>query len=194
MSSPASEAEAGSDRPARWVPVCRTILADTETPVTAYWKLAHDQALSFLLESVTGGEQVGRYSLIGTGPFETLRLKDHPDPLTALRQRLAEFVVEPGLEPDHFIGGALGVLAYDLVRTIERLPGGPVDDLDLPDLAMLLVDAVVVFDHAKNVQRIVVLTREGDEAAGEARIAEITARLRAPLPPLPSGEFAVTDP
>lgn len=172
----------------------RTILADLETPITAYWKLAADQPLSFLLESVTGGEQVGRFSLIGAGAFETMRLKGHSDPLGAIRERMGSFAAEAPEGLEHFIGGALGMLAYDLVRTIERLPGTPADDLDLPDVSLMMVDALVVFDHAKNAQRIVVLAEEGGEADAESRADAIAARLRAPLPPLPTGNFPADEP
>ncbi len=183
----------------RWTPVVRDILADLETPIAAYWKLSQGETLSFLLESVTGGENVGRYSLLGVAS-ELLRLKDADhDPLEDLKARLAAFAgAEIPPELDHFVGGVVGMLAYDIVRYFERIPtpegGGPADDLDLPDLAMMVVDAVVVFDHAKNRQRVVVLAEEGAEKEAEARIEAIVARLRGPLPPLPGDEFPKAEP
>ena len=175
----------------------REILADLETPIAAYWKLAQGEDYSFLLESVTGGESVGRYSLLGVAR-EVLRRKDVPgDPLEDLRERLAAFApAEVPARLDHFVGGAVGMMAYDIVRYFERLPGGPEDDLGLPDLAMMIVDAVVVFDHAKNVQRVCVLCDGSDagRAEAEARIETIVATLGGPLPPLPSGSFPASEP
>lgn len=181
----------------RWSPVTREILADLETPVTAYWKLSQGETHSFLLESVTGGENVGRYSILGVAS-ETLRRKDADrDPLLDLKARLARYegaVIPEGMT--HFSGGAVGMMAYDIVRYFERLPGGPEDDLGIDDLAMMLVEAFVVFDHAKNLQRVVVL-EDGTEAGyqrAETRIERMVAKLREPLPPLPSGTFPNTEP
>ncbi|HJP82699.1 MAG TPA: hypothetical protein VJ835_04265, partial [Fimbriimonadaceae bacterium] len=144
------------------MPIYRDLLADMETPLSAYWKIANEEVHSFLLESVTGGEQVSRYSLIGIRPTSVLRTKDRDwtligssgqkksgqiepgtDPLTLLKEQLAEkeLVHVPGLPA--FVGGAVGMLGYDLVRFFEELPGGPVDDLKVDDLAMMLMDIVV---------------------------------------------------
>ncbi|MCX7799831.1 MAG: anthranilate synthase component I [Fimbriimonadales bacterium] len=193
----------------RRMPVHADLLADMETPLSAYWKLAHDEPHSFLLESVTGGEHLARYSMIGVRPRLVLRTKgrmvrrithtgetrshlpDGFDPLHLLEQELtAEPVLDqPGLP--RFVGGAVGMLSYDLVRFFERLPDNGVDDLDCDDLAMMLVDSAVVFDHAKNLIRVVVLadgtSRAYEQAAAE--IERIVARLRRPLPPLPMGRF-----
>ncbi|RYG87748.1 anthranilate synthase component I [bacterium] len=181
----------------RWSPVTREILADLDTPVTAYWKLSQGETYSFLLESVTGGEHVGRYSLLGVAA-ETLRRKDaERDPLLDLQERLARYagaVIPEGMT--HFPGGAVGMMAYDIVRYFERLPGGPTDDLNVDDLAMMLVEAFVVFDHAKNLQRIVVL-EDGTDAGyrrAEAKIEAIVGKLRQPLPPLPEGTFPSGEP
>lgn len=191
------------------VPVVREVLADLLTPLGAYWRLAHDEPVSFLLESVTGGEQISRYSLIGVrprrvvrtkgqtvqvrdgaGPWTTRDLEPGEDPLAVLK---AEMPVRPvaveGLPP--FVGGAVGALGYDLVRFFERLPDANPDDLDFPDLAMMLTDAVVVFDHAKNLIKVVVLadpTEEGYDRA-EAEIDRLTQRLTGELPTLPSGRY-----
>mgnify|MGYP005836194005 CR=1 FL=1 len=189
----------------RMVPVYQDILADMETPLSAYWKLAHDEPFSFLLESVTGGEQLARYSILGARPQTVLRSKgrlarritrhgeqrleipEGRDPLNLLEEELR---IDPGLHVPgmpKFVGGAVGLLGYDLVRFLERLPGGPADDLDLDDMAMLLTDSVVVFDHAKNLIRVIAIadgTVEGYESAS-AEIERIVQRLRRPLPELP---------
>lgn len=192
----------------RRMPVYREILADIETPVSAWWKLAHGEMYGFLLESVTGGENVGRYSILGVRPRAVIRAKngeatreesgvltkveipDGGDPLDLLAEVTEkESVRVPGLPA--FCGGAVGMLAYDIVRTFERLPDGNPDDLNVPDLAMMLVDTFVVFDHAKNLARIVHLaegTAEGYDRA-EAEIERVADLLARPLPPLPTGSY-----
>ncbi|MBC8063692.1 MAG: anthranilate synthase component I, partial [Chlorobia bacterium] len=179
------------------MPIYRDLLADMETPLSAYWKLAHDQTYSFLLESVTGGEQVSRYSLLGIKPKKVLRTKGdqassvkrqeqlEAQPSTLNAQR---FTLPLGLDPLHiladhlgdqelvevpdlpaFIGGAVGMMSYDLVRFFEDLPDSTRDDLNVDDLAMMLTDTVVVFDHAKNIIRVIAIADEDsyDEAADE---------------------------
>lgn len=194
------------------MPIYRDLLADMETPLSAYWKLAHDQTYSFLLESVTGGEQVSRYSLLGVKPKAVLRsknadwslegssdgkshgmLSDGQDPLHLLKEHLGDqqTVAVPDLPA--FVGGAVGMMAYDLVRFFEKLPDSTTDDLQVDDLAMMLTGTVVVFDHAKNIIRVIAIADESsyDEAVGE--IEETIATLRRPLPPLPDPASLVND-
>lgn len=184
--------------------VHRDVLADMETPLSAYWKLAHDQTHSFLLESVTGGEQLARYSFIGVRPRLVLRSKNGEvrhitpsgerttrlgpgeDPLHALKAEMREAPV-PDSELPTFMGGAVGMLSYDIVRYFERLPNTCEDDLQVDDLAMMLADTVVAFDHAKNLLKVIVMT-DGSSDGYEAAVAEIErvlAKLRRPIPPLP---------
>jgi anthranilate synthase component 1 len=191
------------------MPVYQDLLADVETPLAAYWKLAHDETFSFLLESVTGGEQLARYSVLGVRPKQVLRTKGRSarivnekgeeraipfpeggDPLDLLRSMMASGVVSvPGLPK--FTGGAVGMMGYDIVRFFEKLPDSTLDDLQADDLAMMLAESVVVFDHAKNLLRIIVNARgtgEGYDAAA-AEIARVVDRLRSPLPSLPNGNY-----
>jgi anthranilate synthase component 1 len=194
---------------ASFMPVYRDVLADMETPLSAYWKLGHDETHSFLLESVTGGEQLARFSIIGVRPRLVLRTKgrnvhritpkgharselaDNKDPLNLLEEELADrkIVHVPGLPK--FVGGAVGLLSYDLVRFFETLPDGCIDDLKLDDMAMMLADTVVVFDHAKNIIRIIVLAEVGGKGyeQASAEIERVLARLRRPLPELPSAKL-----
>jgi len=197
------------------MPIYQDLLADMETPLSAYWKLAHDQKYSFLLESVTGGEQVSRYSLLGIGPQQVLRTKGMEWSIEESFRGTSTFTVDrikPGADPldilklvnngkplvhvdglPALIGGAVGMMSYDLVRFFEKLPGGPVDDLQIPDLAMMLTDTVVVFDHAKNVIRVIALAEEGDYDEKVAQIDTIIEKLRKPLPPLPDPGSLVND-
>lgn len=192
------------------MPVYRDLLGDMETPLSAYWKLAHAESCSFLLESVTGGEQLARYSILGANPRCVLRtkgrevrriaggkearstLEDGDDPLTLLEREMADQVpVEvPGLPK--FCGGAVGMLSYDFVRFLEKLPDGQRDDLEVDDMAMMLADGVVVFDHAKNLIKIVVMASGSEQSYDEAcrEIDRIEGLLKGPLPPLPEPVFA----
>lgn len=185
-------------------PVWSDLVADLETPLSAYWKLAHGEPFSFLLESVTGGEQLARYSILGTRPRQFVSCRDGQlrvryeggetvgempagdDPLDVLERHTRPAQRLPGLPK--FTGGAVGYLAYDLVRHFERLPDAPPDDLNLPDMAMMIAETVVVFDHAKNLIRIIANTpgtAEGYVAAC-AEIERIRVLLQQPLPELPS--------
>lgn len=178
-------------------PLVREMFADLETPLSAYWKLAHDEANSFLLESVSGGEQVARYSMIGVRPRKVVRENvGSGDPLACLRQLLPEIdesasgVLEdlPG-----FLGGAVGMVGFDYVRTIERIGAENPDELGLPDVALMICDSVVVFDHAR-AKILLISLAEGTGEGYDRALAELDRlenRLNGVLPELPSGEFPV---
>ncbi len=187
------------------VPVYRTLLADLETPVSVYLKLARPGNPSFLLESVEGGEQVGRYSFLGVDAQALIAVQDNiltlrrddrvitrplapgEDPLHAIEAEMGRFrpVKVEGLP--RFVGGAVGYLSYDVVRYFERLPATATDDLHVPDAAFLLTDTLVIFDHAKH--QLIILanahnTGDPDAAYDDAvqRIDAILDRLAGPLP------------
>lgn len=184
----------------RLKPVYREFLADLETPLTAYLKVAGHP--SFLLESVEQGERVARYSFIGTGErrrFEargdrfsvvtpgSVEVKTTNDPLAELwRAVVRETLPEPGLPP--FWTGVVGYCSYDLARLYERLPEDNPDELGVPDLLYIEPEVVVVFDHLKRKLFVVAAANDGD-AADEARaLAAVEAtrdRLRGPLPGVP---------
>src|SRR5580765_6030668 len=147
----------------RRVPVVREILADTDTPVSAFLKIAHGTN-AFLLESVEGGEKWSRYSILGADPAGVYFAQDgkveirrpgkktqvftgERDPLAQLERWIASQrpVEIEGLPP--FWGGAVGFVGYDAVRAFERLPTLAKDDLRIPDAVFQLCDTVVVFDN-----------------------------------------------
>ncbi|WP_243028375.1 anthranilate synthase component I [Thermus albus] len=183
-------------------PFGKTLLADLETPVTAYLKLSEKAPVSFLLESVERGRQ-SRFSIIGVGARRTFRLKDGvftingqrvetQDPLRTLYQAVHAPLGQPeGLQgaglpqPDlpPFLGGVVGYAAYDLIRSYERLPSLKPDDLGLPDLLFVEPEVVAVFDHSKNLLHLVVPTPDPKEAEDRLRWAE--EKLRGPLPGVP---------
>jgi anthranilate synthase component 1 len=198
------------------VPVYRQLLADTLTPVSAFQRLDAGEH-GFLLESVTGGERIGRYSLLATEPTAILRVRrDHieivrgeavktytsDDPLREIEQFLLHSyaVRVPGL--DCFTGGLVGYLAYDIVRYVEDLPDPPTDDLGLPDMYLLACETLVVFDHVFKTVKVVHNARLGGRSAREAydeaieRIDAIVDKLRAPAALIaddirPSGEITL---
>ena len=146
------------------IPVTAEIMADLETPVSAFLKLGGGQ-YSFLLESVEGGGGSGRYSFLGTSPRTVFRAKgrraeflrggewvghDTGDPLALLQDELARYKVVPDERLPPFAGGAVGYLAYDAVRWFERLPAKLKDDLDLPDACFMLTDTMLAFDRYTN--------------------------------------------
>jgi anthranilate synthase component 1 len=150
----------------RVVPLVRQLLADDLTPVSAFRRIAGDGP-SFLFESVVGGEKIGRYSFLGSGPFlrfqawgRQIRISDpgggtppheqsSDDPLATLEALVHRYqaVHLPGLP--RFTGGAVGYAAYDAVRYVENLPHPPRDDRGLPDLDFSLYDRMAVFDHIR---------------------------------------------
>src|ERR1700760_2183751 len=138
------------------VPVYRTLTADLETPVSAFLRLASNEPQSFLLESVEGGEKVGRYTFIGVRPYRTIlsrgksivirergkTRKLEGDVFALLKELLAgqNPAHIPGLPP--FTSGAVGFFAYDVVRQLERLPELAQDDLGIPDACLMFFDEV----------------------------------------------------
>ena len=178
------------------IPVCRAVLADTETPVSAFRKVGGERH-AFLLESVEGGEKVGRYSILGREPFRVIRSRGREvtiegrggvrhvtldagrDPLDVLRAELASFrpVTLEGLPP--FTGGAVGYIGYDLVRFFEHLPATTPDDLGLPDLYFVLTDTCLIFDRVKHgLLAVANAVIEGDPgAAYDAAVAKVDALL-----------------
>src|SRR5919198_254945 len=175
------------------VPLRHTFVADTETPVSAYLKL-RGGGPSFLLESAEQGQRFGRWSFLGFRPRAVIRWRqgDPGDPYELVKEELGRYRIAPleGLPP--FAGGAVGLFGYDLVRRAEPSvgEGGP-DDLDLPDLALMVSDVLVSFDHLKHEVTVlanVFAEEDVDRAYGEAAsaIADVRERLPAPAPPRPA--------
>ena len=196
------------------IPVWREVLADTETPVSAYRKIAGDAPNSFLLESVEGGERLARYSFLGTDPFLIFRSKGSAatiteggstetitlsagtrDPLHVLKALLDRYAYVPSPELPPFVGGAVGMIGYDTVRFFEKLPALAEDDLQIDDCIFLFTDALLVFDNVKH--KVLALCNAriapGDDPgraydAAAAKVNALLARLHTPatLPAPPS--------
>lgn len=187
------------------VPLTRLVAADLETPVSAFLKVAEHEPEAFLLESVEGGEHVGRYTFMGVRPYRILTAtkdeiqsrdageisKSSGDIFEELKTSLQGHKPAklPGLPP--FTAGAVGFFAYDVVRRIEQLPSTAPDELHVPDAYLMFFDQVLAFDHVKKAIHLIVtagarfpLTAENAAAAfddAEARLDELEALLEAGL-------------
>ncbi len=184
------------------IPITQEILADLETPVSAFKKLGKSD-YNYLLESVEGEERFARYSFLGNSPFlifkskgENIEIRERGKikrikgkPLDVLKKLLARFkVVEvPGLP--RFFGGAVGYLSYDLVRFFEELPEENPDDLKLPDTYLIFTDTLVVFDHLKHKIKIISNAHISGKSLPNSyqkavdKIENIIAKLKSPLSP-----------
>ncbi len=168
------------------VPVYKEIDGDLETPVAAYIKLSAKAQYSFLLESVEGGEKLARYSFLARDPELVLTTKDHAGaiirfnrgkpvretctfdttPLELVRALIGhyKFVNIPGLPG--FSGGFVGYLSYDTVRFFEKVPVQKPDDLELPDVVLMMAKDLVIFDHLHHTIKVVACV---DIGTGESR-------------------------
>jgi len=191
------------------IPLYREILADLETPVSAFSKIDHGPS-AYLLESVEGGENWGRYSFLGSGSptviheargelvitrgsrVQRLAMSHNPGegPLDRIRDAMAAYhpVPVPGLP--RFVGGAVGYLGYDVVRHFEDLPTRRKEEVGLPMLAFLLTDTLLIFDRLAQTIKVVANAHvpSGKEAElkkayanAAVRIEGMIARLRRPL-------------
>ncbi|HLB22195.1 MAG TPA: anthranilate synthase component I [Solirubrobacteraceae bacterium] len=175
------------------IPLRHQFIEDCETPVSAFLKLRElaPGEPAFLLESAEQGQRVGRYSFIGFRPRSVLRwsLADGGDPYALAAADLAGFSQAPIDDAPPFTGGAVGYFGYDLVRTVEPLGPANPDALGLPDMALMLTDLLVTFDHLKHTVTILAnanLHAEPDVeraySIAAQRIAEVRAQLVGPVP------------
>lgn len=172
------------------VPVYRTVTADLETPVSAFLRIAAEEPEAFLLESVEGGEHVGRYTFIGIQPYKKMvsrgtritvemagkRRTFEGDIFEELKKALGGHTPARlvGLPP--FTAGAVGFFAYDVVRQIERLPTTARDELGVPDACLMFFDQVLAFDHVKKEIHLIVtadLTRQARQGAYDRTVKRL---------------------
>jgi anthranilate synthase component 1 len=201
--SPSLEEVRALTRDHTLVPLRHTFIDDCETPVSAYLKLRGDGP-SFLLESAEQGQRFGRWSFLGFRPRGLIRLEDGvltvdgeprpaADPYAAVADELSRYRIAPiaGLPP--FVGGAVGLFGYDLVRHAEPSvgPGNP-DELGTPDMALMVTDVLVAFDHLRHEVSILANVFAEDDleqayAEAQAAIAGVRERLRGPVPRADAG-------
>ena len=179
------------------VTVTRVVSADTETPVSAYLKI-RKPPYGFLFESVEGGERIGRYSVLGSGPTALFTARGRVleerrdgritrtagDPLALLARRFGTVPRAPEHGRPPFEGGLVGWVGYDAVRHVEHLPTPPRDDLGLSDIFMMLQESALVFDHVRHTITIVAHAEGGGAAArarAHAAADDLERRLARPL-------------
>jgi anthranilate synthase component 1 len=187
------------------VPVSKPWTADLETPVSAFLRVAHGEPEAFLLESVEGGENVGRYTFMGIRPYKKIIARGHRitthmgkkvehsegDIFELLRDSLAGHTTArlPGLPP--FTAGAVGFFSYDAVRLIEKLPSLAKDELDMPEACLMFFDTVLAFDHVKKEIQLIAtadMQRKAPRAAyadAVRRLHDLERRLNRALPKQP---------
>ncbi len=170
------------------VPVCRDILADMDTPVSAFLKIDSGKD-AFLLESVEGGEKQGRYSFLGIGPRAVIKSKarnieivehgrrrtEKGDPIEALKAMMSNYRAAQVDGVPRFSGGAIGYMGYDAVRYIERLPDIAEKDLDVPDLYFMFTDTLLAFDNIEHKIKLIsnaYIEEGGDPEAAYRRAIE----------------------
>jgi anthranilate synthase component 1 len=193
------------------IPVYREIMADLDTPVTAFKKI-DDGRYSFLLESIEGGEKWARYTFLGSNPEVVIRSrgnlveiiaaggvtsKETTDPLGFIREYLERFspVLLDGIP--RFFGGAVGYLGYDMVRHFEKLPSDREAAIDAYDSYFIITDTMVIFDNVS--QKIKVVSNahleegilpEKAYAEATAKIDALITRLKGILPSVPAKQGA----
>jgi anthranilate synthase component 1 len=197
------------------IPLRHTFIDDTETPVSAFLKL-RGRGPAFLLESAEQGQRFGRYSFLGFRPRALVRYENGrvelseeggrrtlpgDDPFQAVSSYLSDYSVAPAADLPPFAGGAVGLFGYDLARTVERLPEPNPDDIGTPDMALMVSDALVVFDHLSHQVTIMVNAFVDDPAEVESHyeravglIERARELLATPTPRARHGERAPTDP
>jgi anthranilate synthase component I len=204
-------------RDATVVPVRYRFIDDTETPVSAFLKLRGDGP-AFLLESAEQG-RLGRWSFLGFRPRAILRWSDGslsewssetasesgagglaphrvieaPDPYAAVAEYLGRYKIAEPDELPPFAGGAVGFFGYDLVRTVEPLPEPNPDPIGLPDMALMITDVLVAFDHQRHEVTLIANAFVEDDGIEDAyaraveTIGEVREKLREPIPPIGPG-------
>jgi len=178
------------------IPIMEEVLADTETPVSLYLKLANTP-YSYLLESVEVGERLGRYSFVGLDPLLIFRCQglsctvstgsqsfSLPDPLQTLKSLFQNLKVsQPPYDLTRFFGGLVGYFSYDFVRYLEKIPATGTDDLQLPEAYLVLNRVLLIYDHVQRTVKVVCLARRDDpqdRRKAEKRLDEVLHLLKVP--------------
>ena len=170
------------------IPVYREIVADMETPVSAFLKINRG-GNSFLLESVEGGQRLARYSFIGTEPYRELTIhgKDKTDPLDIIQEELHKYKIADIEGLPRFCGGAVGYLSYETVCRFEELPSPEKDPLNVPEARFMFVDTMLVFDHVTHKIKVLSYVKlNGNIDTGYQtaidKIDDLITRLQQPYP------------
>ncbi|MGB3114315.1 MAG: chorismate-binding protein, partial [Candidatus Omnitrophota bacterium] len=184
------------------IPVYRELLADFATPLSAFQKI-DEERFSYLLESVEGGEHMARYSFLGSNPYlvikskgdeitftrgkkvDTYKVKE--DPISEIRSFMQKFTFVKVKGLPRFCGGLVGYIGYDMIRFIEEIPDENSDDLNVPDMELVLTDTILIFDHVDHKIKVVSNSLVEKDDPGECydkacgKIDRIIERLKGPL-------------
>ena len=188
------------------IPVFADILADTETPVSAFLKVDSPESESFLFESVEGGERWGRYSFLGTGAKSIIRSigdvveicsdggikKETGNPLEIFKKYMDQFNVAPVENAPRFLGGAVGYAGYDMVRHMEKLPKTAEKDLDIYEMCFVLSDTVLVFDRKEHKIKVVAIVYTDDSDNSEELYNEALDKINSLVEKI-NGPLSVVD-
>jgi anthranilate synthase component I len=189
-------------RKATLVPVAKTVAADLRTPVSAFLSIAAEEPNCFLLESVEGGEKIGRYTFLGAQPYMVLQARGRQITLEQGRKKTTlegdVFKIIDGLLREHtpapvaglppFTAGAVGFFSHDAVRLLEKLPVIAKDDLQMPDCTLMFFNRLLAFDHVRHEIFIIATADVRQQSPKQAYaqavrdIERIERQLAAPLP------------
>lgn len=192
-----------------FLPVYASCYADLETPVSVFKRFEEQNQNCFLLDSVTGGEKWARYSFLAKNPLAIIRTVEEKttvafrdgtvetlqgSPIEAVKAFMDRFKSPQLPELPRLYGGAVGFMSYDMVRYMEYLPHPPSDDLNLPDLCMMVADEVLAFDHMQQKLILIVsIPAEGDlEASYQEAVQRIHALYKSAFSPLKPHDIPAT--
>ncbi len=170
------------------IPIFTEILADLETPISAFMKINQGQ-YSFLLDSVEGGERLARYSFLGSDPYlifsarknqcsiikngQQQEIIESDNPIDILKNLMTQYKPYEPPELPSFYGGTVGFFSYDSVRYMEDIPDNNQDDLDLPYLHFMFTDSTIIFDHVEHKIKIVYNLHINDENSSPATLEKL---------------------
>ncbi len=196
------------------IPVYKEILADFDTPLSAFVKVAKDE-YSFLFESVEGGERMARYSFLGNSPSvvissrgdevsitkgeEVNTFKCERDPIDEVKRFMRDFNFVPVEGLPRFCGGLVGYIGYDMVRFFENIPDTNPETIGMPEMQLVLTDTILIFDHVDHKIKVVsnaIIEGSAEEAYDAAihKIDKLTDQLEQEFKPPDFGEIKKASP
>lgn len=160
----------------------REINGDTETPISLYYKLAHGQPYSFLLESARQDRRMGRFSFIGIHPMEVVECDGSQNPLEQIKKRMANIKIKNPRAHGGFEGGFVGYFTYDTIRFFENIPTIPEKEPKIPESVFMFPQVVIAFDHYRqSLELIYYQASDETDGAAKQRIEKIVGSIKRPV-------------